>query len=317
MIRHQRRIFGIQFDVKRINPVGLPLYLTAGRSFWRYSYLGHEFILVDIPDDDRFGVVAFDKQRALLEKKFGSPVAFGFPYISGRQRDSLIERNIPFISDTKQLYLPFMGMMLSDRLVQQKRIKIGKMMPATQMLFLYMLYNSYNKPLLKKDAAEFLGITRTSITRASDQLLSMELIKQETIGKECYMMPVTTGMELFKLAKPFLISPVQSIITTNDDFEDYPLAGESALAMRSMLNAPKIPVRAVHKSEINVKEVTEIDVRWESDNNAVCVELWKYDPRLFARNGIIDPVSLAISLGDNADERIEEAIEEYLEGYEW
>lgn len=317
MIKHQRKIFGIKFDVERINPVGLPLYLTAGRSFWRYTYSGMSFIIVNIPNDEKFGVIAFEKQRALLEKRFESPVAFSFSYISGRQRDSLIEKNIPFISDAKQLYLPFLGMMLSDRLAQQKQINAEKMMPVTQALFLHILYNSNNKPMLKKDAAEFLCVTRTSITRASDQLLAMELINQEMIGKECYMIPVTTGMELYEKAKPFLANPVQSIITTNDDFDSYPFSGESALSMCSMLNVPKIPVRAVYKSEVNAKEITEIDVRWSSDNNAVIVELWKYDPRLFERNGIVDPVSLAMSLMDNADERIEESIAEYLEEYEW
>ena len=69
MIKHQRKIFGIKFDVERINPVGLPLYLTAGRSFWRYTYSGMSFIIVSIPNDEKFGVIAFEKQCALLERK--------------------------------------------------------------------------------------------------------------------------------------------------------------------------------------------------------------------------------------------------------
>ena len=266
MIKHQRKIFGIKFDVERINPVGLPLYLTAGRSFWRYTYSGMSFIIVNIPNDEKFGVIAFEKQRALLEKRFESPVAFSFSYISGRQRDSLIEKNIPFISDAKQLYLPF---------------------------------------------------SRTSITRASDQLLAMELINQEMIGKECYMMPVMTGKELYEKAKRFLINPVQNVITTDNDFDSYPFSGESALSMCSMLNAPKIPVRAIYKSDVDINEISEIDVRWSSDDSAVNLELWKYDPRLFEKKGVVDPVSLAMSLTENVDERIEASIEEYLEEYEW
>lgn len=317
MIKHQRKIFGIKFDVERINPVGLPLYLTAGRSFWRYTYSGMSFIIVNIPNDEKFGVIAFEKQRALLEKRFESPVAFSFSYISGRQRDSLIEKNIPFISDAKQLYLPFLGMMLSDRLAQQKQINAEKMMPVTQALFLHILYNSNNKPMLKKDAAEFLCVTRTSITRASDQLLAMDLINQDMIGKECYMMPVMTGKELYKKAKPFLINPVQRVITTDSDFDSYPFSGESALSICSMLNAPKIPVRAIYKSDVDINEISEIDVRWSSDDSAVNLELWKYDPRLFEKKGVVDPVSLAMSLTENVDERIEASIEEYLEEYEW
>lgn len=317
MILHQRKLFGIKFDVERVNPVGLPLYLKAGRSFWIYSFSGMDFILVTIPNDEKFGVIALEKQRALLEARFEKPVAFSFSYISSRQRDSLIERNIPFISDIGQLYLPFLGMMLNDRFAHQKQINAEKMMPVTQALFLHLLYNGNNMPMLKKDAAGHIGVTRTSITRASDQLLSMELINQETIGKECYMFPVVRGMDLFVKAKPYLINPVQRAIITNDDFDSYPLSGESALAICSRLNEPKIPVRAVFKAEVDVKEISEVDVRWSSENNAVCIELWKYDPRLFEKRGIVDPVSLAMSFAENVDERIEASIEEYLEGYEW
>lgn len=317
MILHQRKLFGVNFDVKRVNPVGLPLYLKAGRSFWMYSFSGLSFILVTIPVDEKFGVIALEKQRALLEARFEKPVAFSFSYISSRQRDSLIEKNISFISDSGQLYLPFLGLMLNDQFFRQKQINADKMMPVTQALFLSLLYNSNSKPMLKKDAAERIGVTRTSITRASDQLFAMELINQETIGKECFMMPVSKGIDLYEKAKPYLINPVQSVIISNNDFDCYPLSGESALSRRSMLNAPKIPVRAVFKSDVDLKDISEIDVRWSSDNNAVCIQLWKYDPRLFEKGGIVDPVSLAMSFSENVDERIEASIEEYLGGYEW
>lgn len=317
MINQKSRLFGIDFDVKRIKPSGFPLYLTANRSFWRYSFSGNEFILVTIPNDEKFGVVAFEKQRVQFETKFEKPVAFSFSYISGRQRDALIEKNIPFVSDSGQLYLPFLGMMLTNRLTHQKQINAEKMMPVTQALFLHLLYNSNGKPMLKKDSAEYLGVTRTSITRASDQLLSMGLINQEKAGKECLMMPVATGMELYEKAKQFMIDPVQSAIITTGDYDSYPLSGESALSKCSMLNAPQIPVRAVFKSDVDAKEIPEVDVRWTTDENAMCIELWKYDPKLFAKNGVVDPISLAMTFNDNVDERIEASIEEYLEGFEW
>ena len=145
----------------------------------------------------------------------------------------------------------------------------------------------------------------------------MELTHQEKSGKECYITPVTKGSDLYEKAKPYLINPVQSIITTDNDFDFYPFSGESALSICSMLNAPKIPVRAVYKSDVDVKEISEVDVRWLSDSNAVSVELWKYDPRLFEKDGVVDPVSLAMSITDNVDEGIEASIEQYLEEYEW
>ena len=69
--------------------------------------------------------------------------------------------------------------------------------------------------------------------------------------------------------------------------------------------------------DLSPEEITEIDIRWDPGKKAVRLELWKYDPCLFMRNGTVDPVSLAMSFAENADERIEGAIEEALEGYQW
>ncbi len=82
------------------------------------------------------------------------------------------------------------------------------------------------------------------------------------------------------------------------------------------LNDAVIPARAGRKSSINPEEVTEIDIRWEPGKKAIRLEMWKYDPCLFMRNGTVDPASPAMSFENNADERIEGAIEEVPEGYQ-
>ena len=43
------------------------------------------------------------------------------------------------------------------------------------------------------------------------------------------------------------------------------------------------------------------------------MQLWKYNPSYFAREGRVDPVSLACTFKGNEDERIEMCIEELLE----
>jgi len=314
-----KNLFGIDFEMNEMKVKDLPIYIVARRSFLRLSYLDFEFILIKVAPDEKFGVSAFEKQAKIVSSKYGKPVAFGFENVSKRQRDSLIERNVPFISDSGQLYLPFMGMALSNRFTSHKEIKREKMMPVTQTLFLHLLYNSNGNPVLKKDAAESLGVTRTSITRASDQLVNMGLISQKINGKECHMITNGKGKQLFEMAKPFLINPIQqTIITSADDrYSIFPLSGESALAACTMLNNPQIPVRAAYKAEIDTGKVPEVDVRWEPDRSVVRLEMWKYSPNLFEKNGIVDPVSLALCFDGNNDERIEGAIEEYLEEYKW
>lgn len=314
-----KTLFGIEFTVDEIDFRTLPVYLSARRSFFKLSWGESDFLLVKVSPKEKFGVIAFEKQAVLISEKYGMPVAFEFENISKAQRNSLVERNVPFISDTGQLYLPFLGIALNNHFTRPKEIMAEKMMPVTQALFLYMLYRNVGKSVIKKDAAEALGVTRTSITRASDQLSDMGLISQEKRGKEYYMSVIGDCKALYEKAKPYMINPVQKliIISENDLHKDFPLSGESALAKCTMLNPPKTPVYAVYKADVDPDKLHEIDIRWEPEEKVIQLELWKYDPNLFAKDGIVDPVSLSMYFEGTADERIEGSLEDYLEGYEW
>lgn len=217
------------------------------------------------------------------------------------------------------MYLPFLGVALSNQFRQRKVISVEKMTPSAQVLYLYFLYRMGEQTVIKKQAAEDLHMTRMSVTRASEQLLAMQLITQEAHGKEQWMRAVASGMEYYKMAKPYLINPVQRVITTERTEEIYglPFAGESALSLHSMLNNPVISVVAARKDNPMIQPLVEIDERWETGKNLIHIELWKYDPSLFSRENAVDPISLAVSLKDSTDERIQGELEEYLDGLSW
>ena len=50
---------------------------------------------------------------------------------------------------------------------------------------------------------------------------------------------------------------------------------------------------------------------------ALEIEVWRYLPAKFARNGVADPLSVYLSFENNADERIEMALEKMLEDVPW
>ena len=319
MFSEYQKLFGLEFRKEELDDSKLPLYLTSGRSFYRLSYDKMKFILVCISADEKYGAIALGKQEKIIRERYGLPVAFGFQNLSKSQRDSMISRNIPFISDSGQLYLPFLGIALSNQFTHMKKVKAEKMMPVTQALFLYLLYRHNNEPVMKKDAADAIAVTKTSLTRASLQLEKMGLISQKKNGKEYLMQTEGTGIELYRKAKPYLINPVHNVMTVEDNKHNFfnLAAGESALAEVTMLNKPPVPVFAVWKNNIKTDEISEVDIRWDLYSKPVQLELWKYNPELFAKNNRVDPVSLAMSFENNADERIEGAIEEYLEEYQW
>ena len=315
-----QKLFGIQVQETVVSaPGGLPFYMVNGRGFHRLQIGEVSFLIVSLPDEERFGVIALEKQLVQYMDSIGIPVAYMFSAVNKKQRDALIERQIPFICLPYQFYLPFLGIALSNEFPNLKRANAERMSPSAQVLYLYFLYQARELPVIKKEAAEDLQMTRMSVTRASEQLLAMGLITQDAHGKEQQMKATAVGRDYYELGKPYLINPVQRIITTKQsaEIELLPLSGESALSVHSMLNEPKIIVKAIDKSSNLLKTLPVIDERWEPDKQLVQIECWKYNPSLFAAEGSVDPVSLAVSLKDHPDERVQGELEEYLEGLKW
>lgn len=311
--------FGINCKIEKTKIKGMALYMTAGREFFMADVEGLSFLLVKISSDDRFGAIALEKQVVVLKNAMECEVVFWFDSLTKLQREALLKRHIPFIAGSDQIYLPFLGILLRNNLKTMNHVTTDKMMPATQCLFLYLLYNHQHEYVLKKQAAEALDLTRTSITRASEQLKGMELITEEQCGKEVRMKTVAAGYELYSLARTYLITPIQRrmYVEKTDKTEMLAVAGESALSEVSMLGEPKIAIRAIFKGDEIVKGLKEVDIKWQENIDPVVVELWKYNPFLFVKDGLVDPVSMAMSLSDTDDERVQSELERYMEEYEW
>jgi len=311
--------YGVKLSVSReIRLSGVPVYMLAGRQLYEVQYEGIRFLAVYIKEVDRIGSIALEKQLNAYRAASQIPVAYVFDKLTFAQRAALIKKRIPFISDPDQIYLPFIGLLLKGNLTNKEKPNIERMMPATQSLFLYLVYSG-TEGCLKKDAAEKLKLTKTSISRASDQLSAMGLIHEERSGREIRMYPTCGGEEAFEAARSYLIDPVQKslYVKLNFETEKSVISGESALGLKTMLNIPKIPVYAIGRNSDLIDGLKEINPEWETDIDICKVEIWKYDPVLFSDEGCADPISLAMSFSRLEDERIETAMEAYMENYKW
>ena len=311
--------FGLEFQMQKEKIKGLPLYMISGREFYKVAYDDSYFFLVKLPSKSQYGIIALEKQMEKYREAVNAEIVYYFESVSTVQRNALVSKRIPFISGNKQLFLPFMGIMFSNVNREKKPAVKNRMMPATQKLFLYLLYQVKDGSVLKKKAAEDLRLTKTSITRASDQLDAMGLISQEISGRETRMSLKYHGLEAYEAAKAYLINPVQKrlFIKAGEKMDSWILSGESALGMKTMLNVPSYPCYAISKDSDGIDTFESVDIKWQADDAYAEVELWKYDPDLFSSDGVVDPISLIMSMQENVDERVEGALEEYLEEYEW
>ncbi len=319
MLEPLKDAFGLDVQIEQaVQPSGLPLYMTNNRMFFKVGIGQTDFLLIAISDKDRFGVIALEKQLARYMMATNMPAAYTFPSLTKAQRDALVGRKLPFIVLPEQIYLPFLGISLSNRFKREKTIAVDHFTPTSQCLFLYFLYTARRNPVLKKDAAVALGLTRTSITRASEQLGALGLITEVPYWKEIRMTACAEGKEFYDAGEPYLINPVQKKITIKaDESLTWFYAGESALGKRTMLNEPGIPAVAIDKRQLSAGSLIELDEKWETEKDLLHVEIWKYDPALFAENHVVDPVSMAVSLRDCADERVQGELKEFMEAYQW
>ena len=314
MKKQLEQYFGCDVKIREYNiKLSLPIFMTM-RDIAMVEIYGVNFALVDIMKEVELSVAAMKKQKAKYEEALQCPVAYKVTLNSVSMRNALVKNEISFVDLPRNVFLPFVGIVLQD-VYKKQLIKADKMMPATQMVFLELLYMKDGEFVLKSEVAKKLNITKTSITRATSQLEKMGLIMQLKSGTEISIQRNCSRKEYYENAKSYLINPVQKMITITREeasFESF-IAGETALSQLSELNPPKIEECAIYKGEEVIDQLEIVDARYEDQDTCLNVQLWKYNPSYFAKEGRVDPVSLACTFKGNEDERIEMRIEELLE----
>lgn len=294
-----------------------PLYLRNGKQFFLLQIGGVECVLIEA-DEKNFSLPSFRKQMAKLPSQPGH-IVLCFERLESRRRKALIEAQIPFIVPDSQVYLPFLGVVLQERMKSVKSAP-ERFSPSAQLILLYLIYEPIIQPIRKVGLAKRLDLSAMNVTRAVRELEALELVTVEKAGRSDYVSAVASGKALYEKALPYMIDPVQKRIFVQDkaEFASLLLAGESALAERSMLASPPVVCRAINRKEYKQLEGIEVvDPAWSSYQYYIQLELWKYEPKVLADSTGMDVISLSLSLRENGDERVEQAVEEMMEGRKW
>ena len=314
MKKQLEQYFGCEVKVTECkNTLALPIFMMM-RDIRLVEFHGVSFALINIIKEPDLTIAAMKKQQKKYEEALQCPIAYEVVLSSVSMRNAMVKNGVPFVDLPGNVFLPFMGIVLQD-VYRKQLVKADKMMPATQMVFLELLYMEDEESALKSEVAKKLNLTKTSITRATAQLEEMGLIRQIKSGTEISIQRNYSRKEYYENARAYLINPVQKVITImrNEATFESLSAGETALSQVSELNPPRIEARAIYKGEEVLDQLEIVDARYEDLDACLIVQLWKYNPSYFAREGRVDPVSLACTFKGNEDERIEMSIEELLE----
>jgi len=202
---------------------------------------------------------------------------------------------------------------------RQMRAEPMAFSPATQAIVIHTLLHDVKEELIPLDMARQLNYSAMTMTRAFNELEDAKLATTSARGRERCLRFLGTRRETWEKAQPYLRSPVKRRFFIE---HHVPLvgirAGLTALAEYSMLSPPAHQTLAVNGAQWNVfrcRHKTLQIHKADPDNREL--QVWHYLPALFARNDVVDPLSLYLSLKDDRDERIQTSLDEMMRTLGW
>jgi hypothetical protein len=297
----------------------LPHFLKERYRFAQAELLGlHALFVVDTSAEEQ-SPAAVRKHLDMLQTKQPADLIYVRAQVTAYNRKRLIEQKVPFIVPGNQMYLPMLATDLRENF-RRVRKETPTFSPSTQVVVLYALLRDAGQVLIPNEMARLLGYSAMTMTRAFDELETASIADIAVNGRERCLCFNGGRREIWEKAQPFLRSPVNKrlFIRRTEDAETAIRAGLTALAHYSMLAPPTYTTYALSREDWkalrNRHKIIEVHAQ---DTDASEIEVWCYPPMLFAKHGIVDPLSLYLSLKADHDERTETAQEEMMGKFKW
>lgn len=299
-----------------------PYYLRDAFEFHELTLLGRKLLLAIERRKKGIPAANIRDQIAALERIAGMPVAYVTTALASYERKRLVQQKVPFIVPGNQLYLPDLAIDLREYFRQRAASPPTGFSPSTQAMLITALLRAPWKSIWQPThAAATLGYTSMTVSRAVRELTEANIgeIRREPRARPLYF--AGGPAEVWEGAKPFLRSPVRRVVRSFPAetlrLSEAPVAGLSALAEQTNLAEPQRPIRAVASRQWLSATRAGIEPLPEPVPGAVEWQVWTYDPSLGTSRKIVDPLSLTLSLQNEADERVQLALEELKEHYPW
>jgi len=306
------------------NAKALPFLLRDRYDFFTLFLLGSQRLLMVAKDKKEETPAVVRSHVEMAKPHWNGEVIYVPQFITPLNRTRLIEQRVSFIVPGRQLYLPELGVALSEHFKKFAMTPLKTYSPATQMVILDALMNGSKEILNGTTLAKKFNYSLMTISRVLNELEETELATVQTHGRERKIEFHLTKRELWEKAKAQLREPIRTSGKNYErdlDSRGYMIAGLTALSHYSNLVEPEEKTYATY-NYIDPKFLkrTRADFLSPPDwdpNQKTCLEVWTYDPKPFSKEGFVDPFSLYLCLRNDQDERVEAALEEMMEKVEW
>lgn len=288
----------------------LPMSIVGNFKLYHGQILGKNLIFVYIEDADMITPVMTKKQLDIIQKRTGIITVLVPKHLHSYNVGRLIAQKVNFVIPDKQMFIPSLLLDLKNDKVIDGDIK-DSITPMTQCLLLYHLEVESISGKTSYELADKLSVSYASINRALRWLVTKDLIKQEGVKTKTVQIELS-GRELWDKALPMLVSPIEQIYYTDAPLEGQMISGVNALASYTMLNEEPKQCYAISKKDLKVLNIST-DKQFGQNE----IQVWKYNPRMFSVSGVVDRLSLYLSLINNEDERIQIELERLINEMSW
>ena len=272
------------------------------------EYMGESMIIMESIVENNFTPMRLKHLSDAVSEAYGVPAVMYFQRLEYYQRQRLRERGLYFIIGNTYVSLP--SLIINGKMIDKKPVHM--LTPVAQYLLLYHLQVA---SLTNKTARELEQITPflyTTLTRAINVLAELHLceIKLDE-ARFKHIIFIDDKQVLWELAKPYLINPISNVSYTDKLTIDYvwPIAGINALSHYSMLNPEQMQTYALTEAEAKQLQKSGT-VDFNPIDGAYRLEKWLYPP--IAKDGYVDRLSLALTLKEDDDPRVEKEVKHII-----
>ena len=292
----------------------LPLMYKGRYIFYDMQMVGAKWIGLKPKYDIKLVDVRVDYK--LIMRTLKSNCVFLFNSVTFYKKEKMHDEGIPFVIKDKQIYLPFVAIVLSS--YRENGIKpVSKISFLTQKMVLVAIYEKW-KGVSATEAAKRLEVTRMSASRCFDEIQYLGINILDMSGKTRLICVPNDIETLWVDIKDKLRSPVIKTYALSKDVKLDKLGGISALCEYSMLQDNVYPTYVITKKDIVKSGIREMEpVYFGEDIGSLVLEVGYFIN--FNNNNIEDPFSIILSLSqeDLDDPRVDLSIKEMLKENVW
>jgi hypothetical protein len=262
------------------------------------------------------GLVELRKQQKRLETLTRMYCVLYLTWMNQYSRDKMLEEGIPFVLENRQVYMPFLGVLLRPNETRELKPCSGVSF-LTQKLLLLALYDRWENVTVTM-AAEHLKVSKMSITRCFDEIESLEIPVLVKKGRIRYISSKGDKKNQWEILKAFMRMPViQEFYLEEDISVGLIKSGISALSEFSMLGDNSYPTCAITKTQMKEYGIRERkQVPKGEVPGCVVQELGYFIP--YKDGKVIDPLTTLLIMENEREEpRVDKALDEMLEEYVW